>query len=195
MKKNLIILCTFCFAIFAACEPDRRTAQNEGYPEDEVDKDLADFEPGVNGADQGVAREFVQIAFSGNLMEVDAGRMAQEKAKSQKVKDLGQMLMQDHRAANDKLQTIAKNKNIDVPASTMAQEHQQKIDELRNVSGNEFDKKYVNLILEAHQTAIQRYESAQNNIQDQELKQWVDNTLATIRKHREQIEQVKNNLK
>ena len=199
MKKKLIILSIFCFTAFAACEPDRRTAQNEGYPaEEELDDEITDFEPGIQevNATEGleIQREFVHTAFSGNLMEVELGRMAQQQAKSQQVKDLGQMLMQDHRQANDKLQTIAQNKNIEVPATTMAEMHQEKVEELRGLSGSEFDKKYVSLMIEAHQNAIQRFESAQNELQDTELKQWVSNTLETLRKHKERIEQVNSKI-
>lgn len=199
MKKNLIILSIFCIGTLAACDPDRRTAQNEGYPDpDEVSEDLADFEPGLQEVNESVvvesAEEFIRTAYSGNLMEVELGRMAQEQATSAEVKELGKMLMEDHRAANDRLQTIAQSMNVEVPGASMPDMHQQRIEQLKGLSSKEFDQQYLTAILQAHENAIQRFEAAQNKFQDQALTQWISSTLETLRMHRNKIQQAREQL-
>lgn len=56
--------------------------------------------------------KFVQKALMGGQMEVQVGQLAQQQGQSQKVKDLGQKLVQDHTQANQQLQQIAQSLNI-----------------------------------------------------------------------------------
>lgn len=194
MKKNLIVIGVFCLTIFGACEPDRRTAQNEGYPEAEVTDASSPEDLNTEKGLQENSREFMKHAASANMMEVQLGQIAQEKATAKEVKDFGQMMVQDHSAANDKLKAIAQNKNVQLP-DQMTQEHQENIEKLRKLSGKEFDKEYVNMMVEDHRKDVEKFEDMQDDIQDQELKQWTNNTLATLKKHKERIDQIENSIK
>ncbi|WP_224995452.1 DUF4142 domain-containing protein [Cesiribacter sp. SM1] len=192
MKMNIIVAGIFCLSLAAACNPDRRTAQNEGY-QDTTATDQETVAIGEEGRIDDNTREFVNEAASSSMMEVELGKLAQEKANNQQVKDFGGMMVQDHSQANERLKSIAQNKNIQVP-STMMEKHQQQVDRLRNLSGQEFDQEYVNLMVEAHEEDISKFEDKQGDVQDQELRQWVDNTLPTLRTHKEQIDQIKNSM-
>jgi putative membrane protein len=190
MKMNIIVAGIFCLSLAAACEPDRRTAQNEGYIDTTDQGTVAADDEGVLDDN---TREFVNEAASGGMMEVELGKLAQEKATNQQVKDFGAMMVKDHSQANEKLKSIAQNKNIQLPTS-MKEEHQEHVTKLRNLSGQEFDKEYVNLMVEDHEEDISKFEDMQGNVKDQELKQWVDNTLPTLRTHKQQIDQIKNGM-
>ncbi len=63
------------------------------------------------------AKEFVKEAATGGMMEVELGKIAQEKGKSQQVKDFGKMMVDDHSKANADLKDLASKKNIEVPDS------------------------------------------------------------------------------
>ena len=188
MKKNLFLVGIFCLATFAACEPDRRTAQNTGY------EDVEDGAESGLGEDQTIDREFLADAASGNMMEVELGRIAQEKATRKEVKDFAAMMVKDHSEANDRLKTIAQNKNIQLPQQ-MKEDQQEKVKKFRDMkAGKEFDKEYVNLMVEDHEEDVSLFEDKQNDIKDPEIKQWADNTLQTLRKHKQRIEEIKNNM-
>src|ERR1700685_4192374 len=62
--------------------------------------------------------KFIKSAIEGNYAEVDAGKLAQEKAKSDTVKQYGAMLVKDHSAANDKAIAAAKQLGIDPPTGS-----------------------------------------------------------------------------
>src|SRR5262245_24757679 len=64
------------------------------------------------------AETFIQKALSGGQMEIQMGQLAQQKAQSQEVKNLGGALVRDHTQANQRLQQLATSKNIKVEQYT-----------------------------------------------------------------------------
>lgn len=189
MKKNFLILGAFCMTLFAACDSDRRTAQNEGYQDTDTTSMAQD------GQMNDDVREFVTEAASGGMMEVELGRIAQEKATNQDVKDFAAMMVKDHSAANEKLKSLAQTRNIQLP-TTMSEDHQEHVTKFRDMAkGNDFDKEYVDLMVEDHEEDISKFEDARENVKDPELKQWVEGTLPTLRHHKERIDQIKENIK
>ena len=61
--------------------------------------------------------KFYRDAAEGGLAEVAMGNLAQQKAQSPNVKEFGAQMVKDHSAANEKLQALAKSKNITLPAN------------------------------------------------------------------------------
>lgn len=196
MKKNLFVIGILSLTMLAACDSDRRTAQNEGYqdtvPEgrssEAVMTDNTQSQSGDN------TQEFLTEAASGGMMEVELGRIAQEKATNQEVKNFAAMMVKDHSQANEQLKSVAQSKNMQLPAQMM-EDHQKEVDRFRNMqAGQDFDKEYVDLMVEDHEEDVSKFESAQNDVQDPEIKQWVSNTLPTLRQHKEHIDKIKETM-
>src|SRR5437763_8392976 len=59
--------------------------------------------------------EFVKNAAIGGKAEVELGKLAQQNAQSQQVKDFGARMEKDHSQAGAKLSTIASGKGIQLP--------------------------------------------------------------------------------
>ncbi|WP_439881028.1 DUF4142 domain-containing protein [Pontibacter sp. MBLB2868] len=135
--------------------------------------------------------EFMTKAASGGMMEVELGKLAQEKGQMQEVKDFGQMMVTDHSAANEKLKALAAQKNIVLPDS-MGEEHMDHVQELRNMTGADFDKAYISLMVDDHQKDIDMFEDAANDLEDPEVKSFASNTVPTLRKHLDRAKEVKN---
>src|SRR3546814_15527209 len=70
---------------------------------------------------------------SSDLLEVQAGQLAQKQAQNQQVKQLAQAIVQDHQSANQKLMQIAKTRNVQVERQ-LDQKHRQKLDQLQGRS-------------------------------------------------------------
>jgi putative membrane protein len=190
MKKPLLVLAVLCLSIFSACEPDRRTAQGDGYRDTTATdgRSATDARAGELNDD---TREFLTSAASGGMMEVELGRIVQQKATRQEVKDFAAMMVKDHSLANDRLKAIAQNKNIQLPQQ-MEEDHQKEVNRFRDMqAGQDFDREYVNLMVEDHEEDIEKFESAQGDVQDSEILQWINNTLPTLRTHKERIDQIK----
>jgi putative membrane protein len=128
------------------------------------------------------ATDFVNKAASGGLMEVELGRVAQEKAKNQRVKDFGSMMVSDHTQANDELKSIASSKNVTVPAAVMPDE-QKHIDELNKKTGADFDKAYMNMMLEDHKKDVAEFKKTSEKSTDADIKNFAAKTLPVLQKH------------
>jgi putative membrane protein len=125
---------------------------------------------------------FYKHAAEGGIAEVEAGRMAQDKGNSQQVKDFGAMMVKDHSAANDKLQSIAAGKNITLPTSSSVSQMATKA-KLDVLSGATFDKSYVKGQVTAHRQTIALFRKEISAGQDADAKAFAVATLPTIRSH------------
>ena len=132
-----------------------------------VDKDAADF--AVEAANAG-------------MTEVALGKLAQEKATDQKVKDFGAMMVKDHSAAGDKLKSIATMKNITLPAD-LSDDSKKELDDLSKKTGKDFDKAYMKMMVDGHTKVEKKFEDAADKCKDADLKAFASETLPTIKMH------------
>jgi putative membrane protein len=128
------------------------------------------------------ATEFVTKAASGGMMEVELGKVAQQKAQNQRVKDFGSMMVTDHTQANDELKSIVSSKNGSVP-SAMMPEHQKHVDELNNKTGAAFDKSYMKMMLEDHKKDVAEFKKTSEKSTDADIKNFAAKTLPVLQKH------------
>jgi putative membrane protein len=132
-----------------------------------VDKDVSDF---------------AVEAASGGLMEVELGKIAQEKATNPRIKDFGAMMVKDHSDANDQLKNLAQQKNITLPAD-VSDKQRKDIDDLNKKTGKDFDKAYMSMMLDDHKKDIKKFEKAGNDLKDADVKSFAMKTLPTLQKH------------
>jgi len=156
--------------------------EHENKPYDKAHKEHADK------ADKGgplTVESFVKKATAGGQMEVQMGQIGQQQGQNQEVKALAAALVKDHTQANQKLQQIASTKNISSTHDSVGDQskHQKHLDKLKNASGAEFDKEFVRMALKHHKKDIAEFERAQKQLNDQELKSFISETLPKLRQH------------
>lgn len=184
MKSLLVGLClaTGLFAI-QSCSNNTESASHE---------DAVDSAKEVNKTVQPVqkdASDFAVAAANGGMMEVQLGKVAQEKGVSQRVKDFGAMMVKDHSEANDKLKTIASTLNITLPDS-VSDDTKKEIDKLKMKKGREFDKAYVDMMLDDHKKDIADFRKCADNCSDSSIKAFASNTLPTLEKHLDSVQSI-----
>jgi putative membrane protein len=128
------------------------------------------------------------------MAEVALGKMAAAKGASKDVKDFGNMMVMDHSKANDELKTIAKGKNITLPAGLDA-EHRAKSDSLSKLSGKDFDKAYVDAMIDGHKKTLSLMQTEASNGKDAELKAFAGKTAPVVQLHLEKILKIQAGLK
>jgi putative membrane protein len=122
-------------------------------------------------------------------------QLAEQKAASKDIKDLGQMLEKDHSAVLTELKDYASKKNIEVPAEE-TQEAKDAYNDFTKKSGKEFDKDWCDLMEKKHKDGIKKFEDIANSTTaDSELKSLANNTLPKLRTHLDHVMQCKNKLK
>lgn len=132
---------------------------------------------------------FMNKAAMGGMAEVQMAQMAQQKASSQEVKDYARMLEQDHSKANDKLKSIASERQVTLPTD-IGPEHQAMATKLNALSGEEFDRAYMKGMVADHKKDIKEFEKASNRSMDSNLKEFASSTLPTLREHLQKAEQL-----
>lgn len=130
---------------------------------------------------------FVQEAAVGGLMEVQLGRIAQNKAASDDVKRFGQRMVADHGRANERLKTVATQEGIPVP-DTLPPEKKKAVDQLAGLSGAAFDKAYMAHMVEDHREDVATFQREAGKSGDTPVKQFAAETLPTLREHLELAE-------
>lgn len=137
--------------------------------------------------------DFMTQAASGGMFEVEAGRLAQQRAQNAQVKQFGQMMVKDHTKANDELRSAATSKNVMLPDS-MSNEHMDMMRTLRERNGAEFDREYMDMMVTAHDNDISLFEDAAQDLEDPEVKSMASAKLPTLRQHRDQAQQIRDAL-
>lgn len=125
---------------------------------------------------------FVKDAAAGNQAEIATAQLAQEKSQNPEVKNLAQMIQQDHQQAQEKLQTIAQNHGVTLPQSGTWSERREQ-SKLNKLSGADFDQQYAKDMVEDHVKDIKSFQKASQNIEDSDVKEYAQTCLSTLEKH------------
>jgi putative membrane protein len=137
-------------------------------------------------------QEFIKDAIEGNLAEVQAGRLAQQKAASPEVKEFGARLEHDHAAANAKAEQVAQSLGVKVPGEPGAK-LKQMYHELSVFSGEAFDRQFIQGMVQNHKGDIAKYEKAAESASP--VAQYAEQTLPDLQKHLQIAEQLQERRK
>lgn len=125
---------------------------------------------------------FARKAAAGGLAEVQAGALAREKGASERVKQFGAHMTEDHSRANEELKALAASKDIALP-STPDAAHQKAKARLESQSGQSFDRAYRSQMVDDHKKTIALFEKQVRTGKDVELKAFAAKTLPSLREH------------
>jgi putative membrane protein len=125
---------------------------------------------------------FAKKAAQGGMAEVQLGQLAVNKAGTQKVKDFGQKMVDDHSKANDQLKSIAAKNGINLPPD-VAPPDKALMNRLSGLSGSAFDKAYMGAMVKDHETDIALFQHEANGGTNSDLKGFASNTLPTLQEH------------
>jgi putative membrane protein len=139
------------------------------------------------GADKNPDADFFKHAAEAGIAEVEAGKLAQDKGSSQAVKDFGAMMVKDHTAAADKLESIAAAENVDLPSTSSVKDMATKA-KLEVLTGDTFDKSYIKGQVAAHRQAVALFRKEAASGQDAQAKAFAAATLPTLKAHLKKID-------
>ncbi|MBV8652372.1 MAG: DUF4142 domain-containing protein [Alphaproteobacteria bacterium] len=136
---------------------------------------------------------FVHAAAIGGLSEVEAGKLAEQKAQRADVKQFGQRMVQDHSKANDQLMAVAKEAGV-TPPTTLDSTHQATQAQLEKLSGADFDRSYVPVQVSDHIETVQLFKQEAETGGDADLKKFAADTLPTLQEHLEMAQHLEREL-
>jgi putative membrane protein len=127
-------------------------------------------------------KSFVEKAAIGGLAEVQMGKLAQQKAGSDQVKQFGTRMVDDHSKANDQLKQVASSKGIALP-SDLDSEHKSKMSKLEKLSGAQFDRAYMDDMVSDHKKDVAEFQKQAKSGNDADIKGFASKTLPTLQEH------------
>lgn len=140
------------------------------------------------------AQDFVNAAGQASLVEIRTSEMAMEKGKNAELKTFAQKMIDDHKAAGEKLKAAASAAGLMAPPETLDDFHMRRINDLVETDGDEdFDADYAALQVDAHNDAIKTFEDYSKDTDAvAQLKLFADETLPTLTAHKTEAERVRD---
>jgi putative membrane protein len=125
---------------------------------------------------------FVKEAAIGGMAEVELGKLAEQNAQNDQVKQFGARMVRDHGAANNELGMIASGKSIVLP-DRLDQKHMQTRDKLAKMKGAAFDRAYIKEMVEDHDKDMKAFRQHAQTGTDPDIKAFAQKVLPTIEEH------------
>ena len=181
-RKSMLLASVALAFAFAAGGAQAQTTMKSGQKADQAQTQKADKD----------SQKFIKTAIEGNIAEVDIGKLAQEKGKSDAVKKFGQMLETDHAKANDEAKSVAQQVGVEPPSGASVGEKATYL-KLKVLSGDTFDKSFANTMVSDHEGDIKQYQKASGK--NDAVGEYAKKTLPTLQKHLQEAKQLQAQLK
>jgi putative membrane protein len=134
------------------------------------------------------AKEFLKEAAQANLTEISMANVAEGRSQNTQVKDLARMMRTDHEQNYTQLQSIAQAHGLALdPKLDMWNQHE--VNRLQKAKDAEFDQEYTKVMLKNHVKCIKHFDKAAADIDEQDVKQYAQNTLPALRHHLQKSEE------
>ena len=189
MKKTSLLIAGATMFLFACNNESKDSVQKA----DSANEQQRETMPENAVVDES-SSSFVVDAANGGMAEVELGKLGQEKASSQKVKDFAKMMVEDHTGVNGEVKALAAKKNITLPAD-ITQDKKDKAADLSKKTGKDFDKAYMDVMVDEHESTISMFEKKSNDVKDAEVKALIDGTLPKLKSHLDMAKTIRDGLK
>jgi putative membrane protein len=138
-------------------------------------------------------KNFVKEAALGGMAEVELGKLAQQNAQNDDVKQFGSRMVQDHSEANQQLTTILARKDVTVPTQ-FDEKHRKTLDRLSKMRGAEFDRAYMHEMVEDHDKDVKKFRQAAEHANDADIKAFAQKTLRVLEQHQKLAHDISKSL-
>jgi putative membrane protein len=132
---------------------------------------------------------FVLGAAMGNEWEVAFSQLVSERAQDQEVKGLARMIQQDHSAAQQQLQDVARGLQLELPQG-LPSEKAKKLEIFRSMSPQELQTCFIVDLKADHAKDISSYADHQKTLKNEAVKRYIAQTLPKLREHGAHVQQV-----
>jgi len=127
------------------------------------------------------ASRFLKEAARDNEMEISLAQVGVQKAENADLKSFCEKLQQDHTQANKDLEPLAQKYNVNTEQTRSGEREVSKFE--KETAGAKFDQKLATELLKGHQKDIAKFEKASTQIQESDVKQYIETMLPKLRDH------------
>ncbi|GAB2913348.1 hypothetical protein GCM10027093_59750 [Paraburkholderia jirisanensis] len=127
-------------------------------------------------------RAFVAMVSQGGMFEVEASKVAAEKAARQDITDIGFTEVHDHQLVGAKLLSIAASVGMHVD-TTLNADFSKRLDRLRGLSGKAFDNAYLEEMVTIHAADGAAFAKEAQSGSHPALRAFAAETVLIVRRH------------
>lgn len=173
-KKTMFsLMCLSACALMAAAPPMARSADAAPMQPSATIEMVLSEEP----------KDFYESAASANMLEIEAGKLAQTKSNDADVKAFAETMVKDHTAAGQKLGKLATTKKTVLPTELLKR-HQIMLDGLmEKENGADFDEDYRMKMVMAHKEAVSLFDHASKKSPDPDIRAFASEMLPKLQEH------------
>ena len=149
--------------------------------------------PATQGAQQqkvsAMTQEFVKNAAITDMFEIQAGKLAQDKATNSAHKEFGKMLVDDHTKTSEQMKMMAPKIGAQLPTE-LDSKHKSVAQKLQSADGAKFDDQFKAAQIDGHKDAIKLFENYAQKGDNADLKQFAQQTLPKLKEHLQHAQQL-----
>lgn len=180
MRNRLVIACALASAVtLGACAVYAQTAQHQGH---QIVKSAKPMKVS--------SRVFVPKAQISDLYEIEAGKIAVQRAQKKEVREFAQQMVDHHTRGASKFSAAVREAGMQTPAASLDTEHLNMREALRTASNSNFDRVYVTQQLEAHEKAVALHRSYAATGDKAPLKAAARETIPMVEHHLQDIRSI-----
>jgi putative membrane protein len=138
--------------------------------------------------------DYLIAAAETDMMEIELGKLALKKTTNARVKELANMMIDQHTKASATLKSLATAKQVAIPAA-LTDKGKEAYDDLDKKTGRDFDDAYADKMVDGHEDAISKIKDASQNAKDAEIRQWAADMLPTLNTHLEHSKMLQDQIK
>jgi len=131
---------------------------------------------------------FVLEAAAGNMWEVESSRAVMAKSQDQQVKQLAQMMIQEHSQNNEKLMPIAQQMGLTLPKS-LPSEKQAKLAVMAAMPVDKMEQAYLCDMKKDHAKTVTAFVDHAALAQDEKLKSYITESIPKLQQHTQHVVQ------
>ena len=136
---------------------------------------------------------FLTAASDSGQAEIAFGLMAADHAESEKVKQFGKRMVEDHQKAGMEVKQLALQEGVDLPA-TMTPSQKEYAAILSQLSGKRFDRAYINHMVIEHENDVIEFEYSAQGLKSPRVQQWASLRLPMLKEHLATAKSIANEL-
>jgi putative membrane protein len=154
MRRTGFVAIALAAAVTISCNRDDQTRADNRAPDSPAVGTSGRAADSVSNDD----RDFVKEIAIANMAEVELGRLVAERSQNAEVKKFGQVMIDDHTSAEEKIKAIATEHNITLPTG-LDDKHDDLRDKLSKLHGAAFDREYISAMVDGHEGDLKKLES------------------------------------
>lgn len=189
--KKLAIIGNLIFAgalMMASC--DSATSEKVEEKVDTMASNIGAAVDSLGNNDADDDADFVQDVTKSNAMELHMLAQGRTMGTNAELKSAAKKMEADHKKLASEMKEYAAKKNIALDTADM-DHHDDAADDKK---GAEWDKEWIDDMVEDHEKDIKKFEDAENDVKDPELKAMITKTLPILREHLEMSKKLQEKL-